>query len=57
MSSSKAFRLENRGKPTWFDYYRQFLPIDNQFRRNNDAFRKNKSKNGRPPTRLHGEEI
>jgi len=52
MSSSKAFHLEIRGKSTWFDYRGQFLPMDHQHRRNKDAFRKNKSENGRPPTRL-----
>jgi len=57
MSSSKAFRLENGGKPTWFDCHRQFLPMDHQFRRNKDAFTKNKSETSRPPTRLHGETI
>lgn len=57
MSSSKAFRLENGGKPPWFDYHRQFLPMDHQFRRNKDAFTKNKSETSMPPTRLHGETI
>jgi len=57
MPSSKAFCLENGGKLTWFDCYRQFLPMDHLSRRNKDAFRKNKSQNGRPPARLHRETI
>ena len=34
-----------------------FLPMDHQFRRNKDAFRKNKVENNRPLTRLSGEQI
>ena len=42
MNQSKAFRLKRGGKISWYDSHRQFLPMDHSFRRNKDAFYKNR---------------
>ena len=57
MERMKAFCLEHGGKNTWFDCHRQFLPFDHVFRRNNDAFQKNKVDRSESPLRLKGDKI
>jgi len=42
MENSKAFTLKHGRKNTWFDCHRQFLPMDHEFRKMKNAFRKNK---------------
>ena len=42
MEDTKAFQLANGGKTSWFDYHRRFLPTDHAFRRNTNAFKKEK---------------
>jgi len=49
MNQSKAFRLKIGGKVSWFDSYRQFLPMNHSFRRNKDAFYKNRIEKSQPP--------
>ncbi|XP_072071887.1 uncharacterized protein [Arachis hypogaea] len=57
IEQTKAFQLKNRGKPSWFDCHRQFLPYNHMFRRNKDAFYKNRIERSEPPPRLTGEQI
>ncbi|XP_072079067.1 uncharacterized protein [Arachis hypogaea] len=57
MERTKAFQLKNGGKPSWFDCHRQFLPDNHMFRRNKDAFYKNRIERSEPPPRLTGEQI
>ncbi|XP_059315491.1 uncharacterized protein LOC132066130 [Lycium ferocissimum] len=57
METSKAFTLKHGHKNSWFDCHRQFLPMDHQFRKMKQAFRKNKIENDPPPRTLSGEEI
>jgi len=42
MEHTKAFRLHNGRKNSWFDSHRRFLPHDHTFRRNKIAFKKDK---------------
>lgn len=49
MNQSKAFRLKRGGKISWFDSHRQFLLMDHSFRRNKDAFYKNRIEKSQPP--------
>jgi predicted amino acid-binding ACT domain protein len=57
MEHTKAFRLYNGGKTSWFDCHRQFLPNDHVFRRSKDAFFKDRVERSEPPPRLTGEQI
>lgn len=57
MHHTKAFRLENGGKSSWFDCQRKFLPSDHPFRRNKDGFYKNRVVRSEPPPRLTGEQV
>lgn len=57
MENSKAFTLKRGRKQSWFDYHRQFLPHDHEFRRMKNAFKKNKMEYDSPPPILLGEEI
>ncbi|XP_016177767.1 uncharacterized protein LOC107620058 [Arachis ipaensis] len=57
MERRKAFQLKNGEKPSWFDCHRQFLPDNHMFRRNKDAFYKNRIERSEPPPRLTGEKI
>lgn len=57
MNHTKAFRLENGGKSSWFDCQRKFLPSDHPFRRNKDGFYKNRVVRSEPPPRLTGEQV
>jgi len=49
MNQSKAFKLKSGGKVSWFDSHRQFLPMNHSFRRNKDAFYKNRILKSQPP--------
>jgi len=40
MGETKAFYLKNRGKNSWFDCHRCFLPDNHEFRRKRNKFRK-----------------
>ena len=42
MDNTKSFVLKHGGKSCWFDCHRQFLPADHPFRRQKDAFLKNR---------------
>ncbi|PKU63659.1 Retrovirus-related Pol polyprotein from transposon TNT 1-94 [Dendrobium catenatum] len=57
MENSKAFTLKHGGKNTWFDCHRMFLHANHQFRRNKEAFVKNRIERSPPPPRLSGDEI
>ncbi|KAM3306005.1 hypothetical protein P3S67_012874 [Capsicum chacoense] len=52
MENSKAFTLKYGQKNSWFDCHCQFLPMDHEFRRMKNAFRKNKIENDPPPSLL-----
>ncbi|XP_038698945.1 uncharacterized protein LOC119996398 [Tripterygium wilfordii] len=57
MERSKAFTLKNGRKNSWFDCHKQFLPMKHPFRRNKDAFFKNRVEKSEPPPCLSGEEV
>ncbi|WMV24332.1 hypothetical protein MTR67_017717 [Solanum verrucosum] len=57
MENSKAFTLKHGRKNTWFDCHRQFLPMDHEFRKMKNAFRKNKVESDPPPPLLTGHHI
>lgn len=57
MENSKAFTLKYGRKNSWFDYHLQFLPMDHEFRRMKNAFRKNKIENDLPLPILSGHQI
>ena len=52
MENTKAFRLANGGKTSWFDWHRRFLPSDYAFRRNKNAFKKGELERDEPPRTL-----
>ncbi|KAK6791414.1 hypothetical protein RDI58_010495 [Solanum bulbocastanum] len=57
MENSKAFTLKHGRKNTWFDCHHQFLPMDHEFRKMKNAFRKNKVESEPPPPLLTGHQI
>ena len=57
MENSNAFTLNNGRKNTWFDCHRQFLPLDHEFRKMENAFRKNNVESNPPPSLLTGYQI
>lgn len=57
MDQSKATWLSASGKHSFFDCHRQFLPDDHPYRRNKNAFKKNRVESSSPPPRLTGEEL
>ncbi|XP_059306308.1 uncharacterized protein LOC132057715 [Lycium ferocissimum] len=57
MENTESFTLKHGGKNSWFDYHRQFLPVDHEFRSMRNAFRKNKTELDLPPPTLSGEQI
>jgi len=57
IEKTKSFRLKHGKKHFWFDYRRQFLYKGHPFRRNKNAFYKNREENSAPPHRLTGDEI
>jgi len=57
MEHTKAFRLHNGRKNSWFDSHRRFLPHDHAFRRNKIAFRKGQVELGGPPSFLTSEQV
>ena len=54
MDESDDFTLQNGRKQTWSDNHRKFLPLDHPFRRNKNAFRKNRTVTYPPPKILSG---
>ncbi|OMO69993.1 Transposon, En/Spm-like protein [Corchorus capsularis] len=56
MERTKAFNLENGGKPSFFDCHRQFLPLDHPYRKQRDKFRMGVEKDV-SVERLSGEEV
>jgi hypothetical protein len=56
MEKTESFRLDNRGKQSWFDCHMKFLPYDHPFRRNKVNFYKNTIDMNEPPRRLNGED-
>lgn len=57
MEDSKAFTLKFGEKASWFDLHRKFLPYDNLFKRNKNAYFKGVIESCRPPIRLTSEQI
>ena len=57
MEDTKAFRLNNERKNSWFDSLHRFLPNDHTFRRNKSAFKKGKVEMGGSPSMLISEQI
>ena len=57
MENTKSFTLKYDHKNSWFDCYRQFLPMDHEFRSMKNAFRKNIVEQGCPPPILTGEQV
>lgn len=57
MEDTKAFTLKHRGKNTWFNCHRRFLPMNHEFGRNTSAFMKNRIDFEEPPACLCSEEI
>jgi len=57
MDDTKAFRLYYGGKNSWFDSHCRFLPNDHTFRRNKNAFKKEKVEMGGSPSMLTSEQI
>ncbi|XP_059281257.1 uncharacterized protein LOC132034945 [Lycium ferocissimum] len=52
MENSKAFTLKHDRKNTWFDCHHQFLPMDHEFRKMKQAFKKNSIEKDPPPRTL-----
>ncbi|XP_058764423.1 uncharacterized protein LOC131637872 [Vicia villosa] len=57
MAHTKAFTLEMGGKNSWFDCHPRFLPMNYEFRRNKNAFRKGKEVTDLPPPQLSSIEV
>ena len=49
--------MKSGGKVSWFDSHRQFFPMNHSFRRNKDAFYKNRIEKSQPPHFLTGNEL
>jgi hypothetical protein len=52
-----CFRLKSRGKISYFDCHRRFLPLDHSFRLDSNSFRKDNVVLKGSPRRLSGPEI
>jgi hypothetical protein len=57
MNDTSCFRLKFRGKISYFDCHRYFLPLDHPYRLDNDTFKKGNIILEGPPRRLSGPEI
>ena len=57
MEHTNAFTLKNGKKQSWFDCHRMCLDSNHPFRRNKDAFKKNKIEQLAPPIRLNGDQL
>ncbi|KAL3358675.1 hypothetical protein AABB24_015666 [Solanum stoloniferum] len=57
MDETKAFSLKNGRKVSWFDCNQQFLPLNHEFRRNDNIFYKGREEKSRPPPKLTGEQV
>ncbi|KAL0355743.1 UNVERIFIED_CONTAM: hypothetical protein Sradi_4021200, partial [Sesamum radiatum] len=54
---TKSFQLSYGRKASWFDCYRQFLPLDHPYRKQAYMFRKGRIENDQPPIHLSGEDV
>jgi hypothetical protein len=57
MENTKAFSLPHSKKPSWFDCHRCFLPEDHPYRKQKNAFKRNKEELDGPPPRRSGDEM
>jgi hypothetical protein len=57
MKETSCFRLKFEGNISYFDCHIYFLPLDHEFRLNNDTFMKGNIILEGPPGRLSGAEI
>jgi hypothetical protein len=48
----RGFQLRNGHKACWFDCHGRFLPIDHEFRKQANAFRKNTKENRAQPSNV-----
>ncbi|RDX76279.1 hypothetical protein CR513_43748, partial [Mucuna pruriens] len=54
---NKSFVLKHSRKCYWFDYHRQYLPLEYSFRRDQYSFKNSTIERSLPPQRLNGIEI
>lgn len=52
MEQTKTFSLNNERKISWYDYNRQFLPLNHEFGRNKNSFYRGREEKSRPSPRL-----
>jgi protein-arginine kinase activator protein McsA len=57
MENNKAFTLVNRGKASFFDSHRRFLPLYHRYRKNRKDFFVGKVEKDVASPRLSGEEL
>jgi len=57
MENNKAFTLANRGKASFFDCHRRFLPLNHKYRKNRKDFFIGRVKKDVASPRLSGEEL
>jgi hypothetical protein len=57
MENNKAFMLTNRGKTSFFDCHRRFLPTDYRYRKNIEDFFVSKVENDVTPPYFSSEEL
>jgi len=57
MENNKVFTLTNRGKTSFFDCHRRFLPSNHRYRKNRKDFFVGKVEKNVAPSHLSGEEL
>ena len=57
MENNKAFTLANRGKASFFDCHRHFLPLNHMYRKNKKDFFVGRVEKDVASPRLSGEEL
>ena len=57
IENNKAFTLANRGKASFFDYHRRFLPLNHRYRKNRKDFFVGRVEKDVASLRLSGEEL
>ena len=57
MENNKAFTLANRGKDSFFDCHRRFLPLNHRYRKNRKDFFVGRVEKDVASPRLSGEEL
>jgi len=57
MENNKAFTIRNRGKASFFDCHRRFLPHNHRYRKNKKDFFVGRVEKDVAPPRLFGEEL